>query len=317
MLMLLASNETRGREKFEAHRLVLQDDEDAPKHDRKIARRDTEFRLSLHQHASEKIATDTRQKGPCSYESCPNPHHSSGGGFKVVTSETKAGNRDWSAYAGRVFCNACFTQYATRGTFQRPGRVNSIPHQHTAAPSAQVHTPATPDTCDQSRSRSFSPPLAQPAVVDIPTVIEDGMHGDEEAGGVVLMLELVCDGKNVQYQWLRNGKPIPGATQSTLVIKNPGQCHGEINCKVRNEYGQAPLFTSVQLPISLTDARQRYAPRDASIIPEAAAYQFTCVCGCTRQGSPSELVEACQCGLELCGTVEPVYDTDGSLGTRS
>lgn len=40
----------------------------------------------------EKIAVpDNRHKGPCSYELCPNPTHSSGGGFKIVTQDTKAG----------------------------------------------------------------------------------------------------------------------------------------------------------------------------------------------------------------------------------
>lgn len=45
--------------------------------------------------ASEKvdrtIVPDNRHKGPCSYELCPNPTHSSGGGFKIVTQDTKAG----------------------------------------------------------------------------------------------------------------------------------------------------------------------------------------------------------------------------------
>jgi hypothetical protein len=312
-------------------RLCVQEDEDNTRRDRKAPRRDSDFKLSAHQHAPDKAMLETRQKGPCSYEQCPNPYHSSGGGFKVVTNDTKAGNRDWSTFQGRVFCNACFTQYATRGTFQRPGRANNIPQtagsaaapthyrDHVPPQAAAVSTPI--DAYEQARARSYSPPLSQwqPAILDIPTVVEDevtsqmqgqGEDDESEAAGVVLMLELVCDGNNVQYQWLRNGRPIPGATNSTLVIKNPGQCHGEFNCKVKNEYGQAPQFTPVQLPISLQEAKQRYEPTENAMMPEAAAYRFACTCGLVREGSPSELVEACKCGLVLCGSVDPIFSTN-------
>jgi len=54
----------------------------------------------------------------CTYELCPNPTHTSSS-WKMVTEETKAGGRDWSMYCGRVFCNACFTQYATTGSIIR------------------------------------------------------------------------------------------------------------------------------------------------------------------------------------------------------
>eukprot|EP00961_Rhodomonas_salina_P162559 2189468-Rhodomonas_salina.1 len=36
--------------------------------------------------------------------------------------QTRAGNQDWSELVGRVLCNACFMQFATRGTLVRPGR---------------------------------------------------------------------------------------------------------------------------------------------------------------------------------------------------
>mmetsp|Transcript_20925 Transcript_20925/g.48342 ORF Transcript_20925/g.48342 Transcript_20925/m.48342 type:complete len:426 (-) Transcript_20925:1119-2396(-) len=57
----------------------------------------------------------------CTYECCPNPLHTSGG-WKRVTPETRAGGRDWTIYYGRLFCNACFTQYATTGSMTRKGR---------------------------------------------------------------------------------------------------------------------------------------------------------------------------------------------------
>ena len=49
----------------------------------------------------------------CSYEHCLNPTHTSGGSWKYVTTETKAGGQDWSPFVGRLFCNACFTQVAS------------------------------------------------------------------------------------------------------------------------------------------------------------------------------------------------------------
>ena len=62
----------------------------------------------------------------CSYSKCAMPTHSGRGdgehGWKIVTSQTRAGNQDWGRLVGRVFCNACFMQYATRGTLVRPGR---------------------------------------------------------------------------------------------------------------------------------------------------------------------------------------------------
>jgi len=62
----------------------------------------------------------------CSYLKCAMPTHSGRGdgehGWKIVTSQTRAGNQDWGRLIGRVFCNACFMQFATRGTLVRPGR---------------------------------------------------------------------------------------------------------------------------------------------------------------------------------------------------
>jgi len=58
----------------------------------------------------------------CTYETCKNPTHTSGGSWKYVTVDTRAGGKDWSQFVGRVFCNACFTQYATKGIMERPGR---------------------------------------------------------------------------------------------------------------------------------------------------------------------------------------------------
>jgi hypothetical protein len=37
----------------------------------------------------------------CTYAACPNPTHTSGGSWKFVTTETRAGNRDWSNFIGR------------------------------------------------------------------------------------------------------------------------------------------------------------------------------------------------------------------------
>mmetsp|Transcript_17752 Transcript_17752/g.44711 ORF Transcript_17752/g.44711 Transcript_17752/m.44711 type:complete len:474 (-) Transcript_17752:275-1696(-) len=62
----------------------------------------------------------------CTYECCPNPLHTSGG-WKRVTPETRAGGQDWTMYYGRLFCNACFTQYATTGSMARKGRPQVYP----------------------------------------------------------------------------------------------------------------------------------------------------------------------------------------------
>ena len=76
----------------------------------------------------------------CSYDRCAMPSHSGRGdgehGWKIVTAQTRAGNQDWSGLIGRVFCNACFMQYATRGTLVRPGRgftEGSSPSSHNSA----------------------------------------------------------------------------------------------------------------------------------------------------------------------------------------
>jgi len=65
----------------------------------------------------------------CSYSQCAMPAHSGRGdgehGWKIVTGQTRAGNQDWGRLTGRVFCNACFMQFATRGTLKRPGRAAS------------------------------------------------------------------------------------------------------------------------------------------------------------------------------------------------
>uniref|UniRef100_A0A7S0EHB3 Uncharacterized protein n=1 Tax=Hanusia phi TaxID=3032 RepID=A0A7S0EHB3_9CRYP len=82
----------------------------------------------------------------CTYEFCPNPTHTSGGSWKFVTAETRAGNRDWTQYIGRLFCNACFTQFATKGAMERLGRNRQGP--------AEADLPSSPS---KKRRRDSEP----------------------------------------------------------------------------------------------------------------------------------------------------------------
>eukprot|EP00282_Hemiselmis_andersenii_P031988 CAMPEP_0169456898 /NCGR_PEP_ID=MMETSP1042-20121227/16594_1 /TAXON_ID=464988 /ORGANISM="Hemiselmis andersenii, Strain CCMP1180" /LENGTH=343 /DNA_ID=CAMNT_0009569143 /DNA_START=39 /DNA_END=1067 /DNA_ORIENTATION=- len=84
-----------------------------------------------------KSAGDIPQR--CSYELCTNPTHTSGGSWKLVSADTRAGGQDWTMYIGRLFCNACFTQHATKGSMLRLGK-QPPPGAHTAAPPAAAAT---------------------------------------------------------------------------------------------------------------------------------------------------------------------------------
>jgi len=254
--------------------------------------------------------SDTRNKGPCSYEHCPNPTHSSGGGFKVVSMDTKAGNRDWSCYAGRTFCNACFTQFATRGTLQRPGRLlnpaaieTAAYHgEHRAAPS--VNESSFKSTQHDNRAAHIVP--TRPVRVRTMVEVEEGITEATEATAVV-ELELTCVGPNLQYQWVHDGRVIQGATLSTLLLENPRGMRGEITCKVSNAYGAVAPFAPIRLPLTLAEARKRYT---MPVMPSAASYELTCVCGLVREGPPEELVVPCKCGLAVCGSVRPLYSKE-------
>ena len=258
---------------------------------------------------------DTRHKGPCSYEYCPNPTHSSGGGFKVVSDETKAGARDWSMYTGRVFCNACFTQYATRGTLQRPGRLltSAVPASVSAAscPPAAAAPPAYHQAAivdhDHGRPPSHGghykqlapqPPARLPVFLDL----EDGL----KKGQAYLEMTLCCAGGNLEYQWLRDGKPIPGATRPSLLLEHPAQVTGDFTCRVSNAWGVTTPFVPITFPLSASDAEERFATPFPTEVPTSTHYQLTCVCGVVRVGKPSELVDECSCGLQVCGEVVPV-----------
>ena len=52
----------------------------------------------------------------CSYEGCRRPTM---GQHIQIYGASKAGGQDWTALAGRVLCNTCRQQYATRGTLER------------------------------------------------------------------------------------------------------------------------------------------------------------------------------------------------------
>ena len=82
----------------------------------------------------------------CSYSKCAMPTHSGRGdgehGWKIVTSQTRAGNQDWERLIGRVFCNACFMQFATRGTLVRPGR--TTPREYKGSESGEGSMVETP-----------------------------------------------------------------------------------------------------------------------------------------------------------------------------
>lgn len=261
------------------------------------------------------VALDTRQKGPCSYEHCPNPNHSSGGGFKVVTGETKAGARDWSVYSGRVFCNACFTQYATRGTLQRPGRLlaavpplsaqghvahSSHHHHHLEASVSSEGTCARPAVSHHNVLY-----VTPPAPSRIPTYVklDEDLENPLEA---CVELSLVASGRHNAYQWMRDGRPIQGATSSTLLIDNPRTTSGEITCRVTNEWGSTTPFVPVTFPLTALEAKERFATPMGIEDKLPAHYKLTCTCGVSRTGTPEELLAECACGLQVCGTVVPV-----------
>lgn len=267
---------------------------------------------------------DTRQKGPCSYEHCPNPNHSSGGGFKVVSDETKAGARDWSMYTGRVFCNACFTQYATRGTLQRPGRLltSAVPaavstavspapaatttnhhnhhHHHHAVIADHDHGRQASHGGHRSNHKQLAP--APPARLPVFLDLEHGL----KKGQACLEMALCCAGSGLEYQWLRDGKPIPGATRASLLLEHPAQVTGDFTCRVSNAWGATTPFVPITFPLSVSDAEERFATPYPEEVPSSTHYQLTCVCGVVRVGTPSELVDECACGLQVCGEVIPV-----------
>uniref|UniRef100_A0A6U4VLM6 Ig-like domain-containing protein n=1 Tax=Hemiselmis andersenii TaxID=464988 RepID=A0A6U4VLM6_HEMAN len=282
--------------------------EDGYSTDRATSSRDTRRQADARPPAASPTKTATpadRSKGPCSYEQCPNPNHSSGGGFKVVSHETKAGNRDWSCYAGRTFCNACFTQYATRGTLQRPGRLLPSTSVAPPAPANTDHHPATEGVARPARDA----PLVSMQPVRVRTTVEVDEEV-EDTQDYVMHLQLTCLGPDVEYEWLHDGRPISGAVNPTLVVNNPRGLVGEITCRVRNGFGQVPPFAPVRLPLSIAEAQRRYAE---PALPAVSSYALRCVCGVVREGSAEELVRPCACGLECCGTVDIRY-ADGSQG---
>jgi hypothetical protein len=254
---------------------------------------------------------DSRHKGPCSYEHCPNPHHSSGGGFKVVTAETKAGNRCWAEYRGRVFCNACFTQFATRGTFQRPGR--NLPAGGVAPTLDQVaplkETVAQARTVTVSRMAEQRAEVARapkPVVVLKPLPERMEVEDSEDPGSTgSVVLELLTEGRNLRYQWLRDGRPIPGAHSETLHLQG-SECRGDISCIVSNEWGSTPPFAPVQLPARAQEAARKLMA-DKSAPPPPKEYNLRCVCGEVTRGTPEMLAtEPCKCGKLCCGVTEPI-----------
>jgi hypothetical protein len=95
----------------------------------------------------------------CSYSKCAMPTHSGRGdgehGWKIVTSQTRAGNQDWGRLIGRVFCNACFMQFATRGTLVRPGRATTKDGKDSG--SEALETPRDRDGRDRMLSPGKSP----------------------------------------------------------------------------------------------------------------------------------------------------------------
>ena len=56
----------------------------------------------------------------CMYEHCPSPMHSSK--WRVVTSTTVAGGRDWQSLFGMTLCDSCYSTYRKHGTFIRSVR---------------------------------------------------------------------------------------------------------------------------------------------------------------------------------------------------
>eukprot|EP00295_Goniomonas_pacifica_P051695 CAMPEP_0175901366 /NCGR_PEP_ID=MMETSP0108-20121206/2827_1 /TAXON_ID=195067 ORGANISM="Goniomonas pacifica, Strain CCMP1869" /NCGR_SAMPLE_ID=MMETSP0108 /ASSEMBLY_ACC=CAM_ASM_000204 /LENGTH=410 /DNA_ID=CAMNT_0017222951 /DNA_START=11 /DNA_END=1243 /DNA_ORIENTATION=- len=68
--------------------------------------------------AKRQAANQSRREMRCSYEGCANPTTTSGA-WKVITPHTAAGGRDVSAVVGRTFCHACWTQFRTKGSFER------------------------------------------------------------------------------------------------------------------------------------------------------------------------------------------------------
>ena len=94
----------------------------------------------------------------CSYSKCAMPTHSGRGdgehGWKIVTSQTRAGNQDWGRLIGRVFCNACFMQFATRGTLVRPGRSTPGKGGSESGEASMVETPRDRESKLYSPGRS-------------------------------------------------------------------------------------------------------------------------------------------------------------------
>jgi len=285
----------------------------------------------------EKVLSDTRYKGPCSYHLCPNPTHSSGGGFKIVTQDTKAGHRSWSRYVGRVFCNACFTQYATRGTFERPGRqygpsaaaseTKTLATVAATAPSSDGSVLSREASRESFRARPELPtvPLYRPVpcAVDVRELVE--VRADLRRPHACVELSVAAQGPNLKFQWLRDGLRIPGATERTLVLRGPDQCRGNISCRLTNDFGSAPLFTPVRLPLTPEQALHKYGDNNLDCPPgpgesplsrerqEATVFRLHCVCGKVTTGSPAELATVpCQCGRICCGRTWPVSeDQDG------
>lgn len=58
----------------------------------------------------------------CEYEMCESPMHSKK--WRIVTSGTSAGGRDWKPLLGKTLCDSCYTTYRKHGTFVRSIRIN-------------------------------------------------------------------------------------------------------------------------------------------------------------------------------------------------
>lgn len=56
----------------------------------------------------------------CAYEMCPSPLHSKK--WRIVTSGTSAGGRDWEPLVGQTLCDSCYSTYRKHGTFVRSVR---------------------------------------------------------------------------------------------------------------------------------------------------------------------------------------------------
>jgi hypothetical protein len=58
----------------------------------------------------------------CAYEHCPSPLHSKK--WRMVTTGTSAGGRDWEPLVGKTLCDSCYSTYRKHGTFVRSIRTN-------------------------------------------------------------------------------------------------------------------------------------------------------------------------------------------------